>query len=131
MGGGSLLLWDCGTLACDPEQGQPCVRVWPEAEGRLFNFIVMASLEVLQVVRLVLLGLVMVTISKLHVWLVPYWHFSCLLPDPLNMSAKQALSRFSGENQGPWSWASGLTPGEGRASSVPSSRRQPRRQALP
>lgn len=63
--GGSLLLWECGPLACDPEQGQPCVRVWPEAEGRLFNFTVTASLEiVLQVVRLVLLGLVMVTISE-------------------------------------------------------------------
>lgn len=65
FGGGSLLLWDCGPLACDPDQGQPCVRVWPEAEGRLFNFTVTASLEVvLQVVRLALLGLVMVTTSE-------------------------------------------------------------------
>ena len=69
------------------------MRVWPKAEGRLFNFIVTASLEVvLQVLRLVLLGLVMVTISEPHVCLVPYRHFSCLLPDPLNKSAKQALS---------------------------------------
>lgn len=45
-GKGVLVLWDPGPLVCDPMQGQLCVRVSPDAEGRYPIFITMASLEI-------------------------------------------------------------------------------------